>query len=180
MGLGREPSMRQVDARRICGIVTAALCVLVAAHMVMGGLSLVVEVSRVLEPAVWAGVALLAAHVAVCIVTSYQMMTDEKHPASRRKKRHLALKWASGAFVLAAAAAHIAERVGEGFFAKDPVALALCAALAVLAAWHACVGAKSLLKDLDVDRRHRLAFRATACATAAAAICLVVACALSF
>lgn len=163
------------DARRVCGILTAALCCLIAAHMVMGGLSLVFDIPRALKPVVWVGVALLVGHILICIVTSFQMMTDAVRPPSRKKKRHFVLKWVTGALVVATAAAHVIGRAWTDAPADAPAALALSAALAAFAAWHACVGAKSLLKDLDIDRRYRTLVRAVAIAVAAfaalAAVC---------
>ena len=166
-----------IDARRICAIVTVALCAIIGAHMVMGGLSLVVDVPRTLEPVVWAGVAALIAHIGACIVTSYQMMTDKERPPSRHKKLHLVLKWITGALLVATAAIHVAGRAWGTAPANDPTALALSAVLAIFVAWHAFVGAKSLLKDLDIDRRHRNAFRIGAIAVAAVAVTLIAICA---
>lgn len=169
--------MRQDTVRRICGIVTAVLCLIIAVHMVAGGLSLVLPIPRTFEPVVWAGVALLLAHIIVCVVTSYQMMTDKERPPSVHKKRHLVLKWATGGLVVATAAAHVIGRAFSSTPAADASALALSAALAVFVAWHAFVGAKSLLKDININRKYRNLVRAVAVAVAAFAIAATAICA---
>ena len=47
---------------------------------------------------------------------------------------------------------------------RDEIIAAVSAALAV----HLCVGSKSLLKDLEINRRYKMAFRAVVCAFAVA------------
>lgn len=170
--------MGKPDARRACAAATACLCAILAAHFVLGGISLLLPIPHALAPLIWAGAALLVAHVGVCVVTSRQMMTDKMRPPSSKKKRHLALKWATGALVAAVAIAHVAGRAVLENDPAAPASLALSAALAALVGWHACVGAKSFLKDLGLDYRYRGAFRAAACAIAAFAVAAAAICGL--
>ena len=119
---------------------------------------------------VWIGVGLIAVHVAMSVLTSCEQLTDHERPPSSRKKRHLALKWATGGVLAAVAIAHIVLPK------SDYTAALLMAAIAVALAVHLCVGAKSLLKDIGVDRRYRMAFRIVVCAVLVAVAIVLLAC----
>lgn len=155
-------------SRLVNGIVSAVLVVFFLAHGVLGGVSLVSGVEGTLTWLVWVGVALVVVHVMASVVTSREQLADEQRPPSARKKRHLALKWTTGVLLALCAAAHV--------IFKDALAGRVAMVLvAVALAVHACVGAKSLLKDVGVDRRYKMAFRVVVCifvvAFVSAAVC---------
>jgi hypothetical protein len=77
-------------------------------HAALGSLSGLFGLKSPLAWLVWVGVALIAAHIVVSVVTSREQLSDVEHPPSVRKKRHLVLKWATGGLLAAAAIAHIA------------------------------------------------------------------------
>ena len=161
-------------ARTINGVVSAAMTVLLLVHAVWAAAAITLGAAMPPGWIAWAGVACTAAHVVLCIVTSVEQLTDTVRPPSSRKKRHLALKWVTGGVLAAVAIAHL-MRVGAGGIRM--VALLIVIVATALAA-HICVGAKSLLKDLGIDRRWRPAVRAVAvvactlCALAAVAVAL--------
>lgn len=157
-------------ARIVNGFVSAVIVVLFLAHSALGGVAVLTGFTSPFSVLVWAGVALIAAHVVVSIVTSFEQLNDAERPPSARKKRHLALKWATGALLTAVAIAHVV--LPKSAVMSTVVVIALAAALAV----HLCVGSKSLLKDLGVDRRYKMAFRVVVCVICAcAATCVLVA-----
>ncbi|MBQ9001920.1 MAG: hypothetical protein IJ087_08720 [Eggerthellaceae bacterium] len=147
-------------ARFANGIVSAVLVVFFIAHGLLGSAAIVFGYSSPLAFLVWAGMALVVVHVVASIVTSREQLTDAKRPPSSRKKRHLALKWATGAGLAACVALHVFLR---GAF---PPKIAIVA-VAVMLAVHLCVGSKSLLADLNIPRRYQMAFRVAVCAFAA-------------
>lgn len=157
-------------ARLVNGVVSAAIVLLFLAHALMGGASFIWGFSSPLSVLVWVGVALAAVHVVLSVVTSREQLNDAERPPSPRKKRHLALKWATGLLLAGAAAAHVA-------LPKGPVlGVVLIAVVAVALAVHVCVGSKSLLKDIGVDRRFKTAFRIVVCAVSAGAVlCVIIA-----
>ena len=159
-GNGKPPSSR-VTSRFVNGIIAAVITVVFLVHGAMGSLSAVTGFSGSLAWVVWGAVVLALAHVVVSIVTSAQQLSDAEHPPSARKKRHLALKWATGGLLAVAAAVHIA--LPKSTASAAFVIVAVSALLAV----HLCVGSKSLLKDLDIDRRYKVAFRVVVCVLAA-------------
>ena len=101
---------------------------------------------------------LVGVHVVVSIVTSREQLVDTERPPSKRKKRHLALKWATGILLAIAVIAHIVLP-HDGMLALFAIG-AVCITFAI----HLCVGARSLLKDLGFDRRYKTAFRVAVCA----------------
>ena len=117
---------------------------------------------------IWIGVGLICVHIVASIVTSREQLGDTERPPSGRKKRHLALKWATGALLGAAAAVHI-------ILPKSSELATVCiVALCVVLAVHLCVGSKSLLRDLGLSARLKIAFRIIVCAIAAAAAIAVI------
>lgn len=147
--------------RNANGVISAVLVVFFLAHGVVGSLAILFGYMSPLVWLVWVGVALVVVHVVVSIVTSWDQLTDAEFPPSDRKKRHLALKWATGIALAVCVAFHV---VCDGAMA----ARVAIVAVAVLLAAHACVGSKSLLKDLNIDRRYKGAFRIAVCVFAVA------------
>ena len=143
--------------RKTNAIVAAIITAFFLAHASFGATALHVDIPSSLAWTVWIGAALACIHVVLCIATSKSMLTDTKRPPSQKKKRHLALKWVTGALLLVVATPHAAE-----FFGSDRTPLLAILLLCAVAA-HSCVGAKSLLKDLGLPRAWRPAFRAIVC-----------------
>ena len=94
------------------------------------------------------------------IVTSRQMLHDAERPPSRRKKRHLVLKWVTGLALLLIACVH--ALLPEHAAAWPSVSILVALALAV----HMYVGGKSLTSDLGLPRGMCIAFRLVAIAWA--------------
>lgn len=148
-------------ARRANGIVSAAIVVFFCAHGILGCVALLSGFTSPFTWIIWFGVALIGVHVILSVVTSYQQLTDTVRPPSRQKRRHLLWKWLTGGLLLVCAGAHIAAAWVLGPHASQTTVTGalLTAAVAIVLAVHLCFGAKSLLKDLWLDRRYRTAFR---------------------
>lgn len=100
-----------------------------------------------------------------CVITSYQMLNDKVRPPSVRKKRHLILKWVTGVLILPVAIMHMG--IGMGLWKMAwPISLLMDIALVICLAWHTFVGVKSLLKDLNINRRYRTVLRIVICTLA--------------
>lgn len=157
MGKKRKGSL----ARRANGIVCAVIVAFFCAHAVLGSVSGLTGFSSPFTWLVWAGVVLIAIHVGLSAVTSRQQLGDVERPPSARKKRHLALKWATGAVLALAACAHVVlmRTFGPETIQSHAAGAAFTVVLAAVLAVHVCVGAKSLLKDLGIDRRYMKPFR---------------------
>ena len=155
-------------ARAANGIVSGAIVVFFLVHATLGSLSGLVGLKSPFTWFVWVGVALIGVHIVVSIVTSREQLGDAARPPSARKKRHLALKWATGAALLAFALAHVVamRTFGAGALQSSATGAVLTCALAAAMATHLCVGTKSLLTDLGIDRRFMMAFRVVVCAFA--------------
>jgi len=142
------------------GVVSALIVCFFLAHGTLGAVSLFTGNVSPLAWLVWVGVGLVAVHVALSALTSKQQLSDEEHPPSRRKVRHLALKWATGGLLAVAATAHVViMRMGGDSAFPRVASVVVIVVVALALAVHLCVGAKSLLKDINVDRRHKMAFR---------------------
>ena len=134
------------------GIVAALLCVIFAAHAILGGV-------KIADPTftgrfvwvVWVGVGLVAVHIIMSIGTTVSMWTDTVRPPSDKKKRHQIMKWVTGVALLAVAGIHMAS--GMPGSAWPMAALMLCVAAAL--GWHMFVASKSLLKDLHVPHHKK-------------------------
>lgn len=155
------------NIRRFNGIVSAIIAAFFLVHAILGSLSVITGFISPFTGLVWVGVALVAVHVVASIVTSKEQLGDTDYPPSPRKKRHLALKWATGLLLAAAAVAHVV--LPKSAFVSTAVIVAVSIVLAV----HLCVGSKSLLKDLGLDTRGKTAFRIVVCALAAACAVIV-------
>jgi hypothetical protein len=155
---GSKPSgkRRQTDAvRTVNAVIAAVLGCFFLFHAIMGAYT----AGRVAAPltALWAGLAGIVFHVAFCIATSVRMLTDDVRPPSRNKKRHLLLKWVTGAVLLVVLATHL-PGVPIGGLARAALSAALVLALAV----HLFVGAKSLLKDVGLSSSGKVWVRVAA------------------
>ena len=173
------PNRPDGAVRRGNGVLSAVVGVFFIGHGLLGCALFVFGISDAAAWVVWVGVALAGVHVAVCIATSAYQLTDTVRPPSREKKRHLVLKWVTGALLVATVAAHVLgfRVLGESVNAPSMFGALVVVAVAAALAVHLCVGAKSLLKDLGIDRKYRAAVRAVACASAAvfAAVALLAA-----
>lgn len=151
------------------GVVSAGIVAFFIVHASIGSIVGLVPFQSSFVWAVWIGVACMAVHIALCVATSIQQLTDTVRPPSINKKRHLALKWATGALLLVCAAMHVVvvRTAGVGDMISSVTGVVVIVALAVALATHICVGSKSLLKDLNVDRSFRPAVRGSACVFAA-------------
>ena len=157
---------KRITARFVNGVISGIIVVFFLAHGVMGSISSLTGFSSPFTWLVWLGVALIGAHVIVSVVTSAQQLGDRERPPSARKKRHLALKWVTGCLLAIAAGVHIFAPRVLGETAVDSSVWVACIVVVVSAALavHLCVGSKSLLKDLEIDRRYKIAFRVVVCA----------------
>lgn len=157
-------------------VVAAVVAVFFLVHALLGGLEGVLPLPPAPSWIIWGAAALAAFHVAASVLTSYQQLNDLERPPSARKKRHLALKWATGGFVLIAASLHVGLIGAYGPGAAQVAVSGAVAAVALVAllAVHVCVGAKSLLVDLGLDKGRMGSVRAATIALAALAAVLVV------
>ena len=150
------------------GVIAAVITVLFIAHAVLGSASVVAGYTSPFSVLVWVGVALIIIHVVASIATSREQLNDAERPPSVRKKRHLALKWATGIVLAALAILHVA--LPKGSSAGVALVMALIVALAV----HLWVGSKSLLKDIGIDVRYKAVFRGVICIFALACIVAII------
>lgn len=151
-------------ARRANGIISAFIIAFFIVHGALGCALLVCGFNDAFSVAVWAGVAAMVAHVVLCVATSVYQLTDTVRPPSVHKKRHLALKWVTGGLLALVALVHVLcfRVLGEsGEALTIPAGLVIVAVAAFLSA-HICVGSKSLLKDIGLDRSLRPVVRAVA------------------
>ena len=144
-------------ARVVNGVIAALITVIFLVHGTMGSLSALFGFSGAFAWVVWGAVILAGLHVAASLVTSAQQLTDREFPPSRRKKAHLALKWATGVLLAIVAIAHIVLPK------SSTVAAGVIVAVSVVLAVHVCVGSKSLLKDLGLGRRYKWPLRIVVC-----------------
>jgi succinate dehydrogenase hydrophobic anchor subunit len=163
--------------RGVNGAVSALIVCFLIAHALLGCLSLLFGLPKTFAASIWLGVALASLHVLLCVATSKLMLGDQERPPSKKKRRHLLLKWLSGAALAAFAALHVLVRP-DGLLAlsRPAYTAALLALVAALAA-HVFIGSKSLLKDLGLARRLRTPLRlAVGLASAACAVILAIWC----
>ena len=169
------------DIRFVNGILALAAVLFFALHGVLGALSGFLDVPNSFAWLVWGGIGLIVAHVVASIVTSRQQLGDKERPPSPRKKRHLALKWATGIALAAAVVFHIVnmQMAGESLSeaVAGPIGIIGMLALIVFLAVHICVGIKSLLKDIGASRERMNIIRVV---VVAVAIALGVACLIVF
>lgn len=161
--------------RRANAILALALVAFFLAHALLGALWLGGVLANELAWVAWLGVIVIAVHVIMCSLTSARQLGDERFPPSKRKKRHLALKWVTGAVLLAVILAHVLvpEELASSAVAIAPVIIASIALFAL--AWHVCVCGKSLLRDLGVKTSHKTAFAIIVIITCALIECVLLA-----
>lgn len=173
----RKTVRKRSTARFVNGVISACIVVFFIAHSLLGGLEGIASLASPSPLIVWAGVGVIALHMLASVVTSYQQLTDAEFPPSARKKRHLLLKWATGAALALAAAAHVGciytfgPDAVQTSVASKMVVLVLVAVLAV----HSWVGAKSLVTDLGLNKGLIGVFRVVVCALSAIAACFALA-----
>ena len=156
--------------RVINGVVSALIVVFFLVHGTLGAASTFTGFVSPFAWLVWVGVALVGVHVIMSIVTSRQQLSDKEHPPSPRKVRHLVLKWCTGGLLAIIAGTHIVlvRMVGVQAMQTQVSGVLVIVVLAIVLAVHLCVGSKSLLKDLGIDRRYKTVFRVVVCVIAAA------------
>lgn len=145
---------KRSTARVVNGVVSAVIAAVFLAHALMGALSLAFGFSNSFAWLIWVGVALVGVHVVLSVVTSREQLSNVDRPPSPRKKRHLALKWGSGLALAVLAGLHVATRLFPDTV-TDAAALMETAVLVLLSAAlaaHVCIGCRSLLKDLSLNR----------------------------
>lgn len=152
---------KRSKARFANGVVSAAIVVFFLAHATLGSLSALVGLTSPFTFLVWVGVCAIGVHIVISVFTSREQLNDPERPPSPRKKRHLALKWATGGLLAAVAAAHIVTMrlYGAEAMQSSATGTVLIVALAIVLAVHLCVGSKSLLRDLGIESRYKTAFR---------------------
>ncbi|MBP3866956.1 MAG: hypothetical protein J6D25_04020 [Eggerthellaceae bacterium] len=151
------------------GIVSALIVVFFLAHGLLGSFAFALPSAHPLLWVVWVGVGFVVLHVALSVVTSYQQLSDREFPPSARKKRHLALKWATGGLLAASIVAHIAcMRVPVLVIAAPFLPKLSTVVLSAVLAWHISVGMKSLLKDIGLSKQLMTPLRVLVCMLAAA------------
>ena len=168
---------KRSKARLVNGIISAFIVVFFAAHSLLGGLEAHFPLASPPALVMWAGIAIVGAHVVTSIVTSHEQLTNTAFPPSKRKKRHLALKWVTGGVLLAAIVAHIAciRTFGSNAVQTSSTAMIVTLALVVALTVHIWVGTKSLITDLGLSKRLVKPMRVVACALAIAIGCIVIA-----
>ena len=157
-------------ARWANGIVSAIIAVLFLAHALLGSAAMAFGYVSPFAWVVWIGVGLIVLHVLLSVATSREQLVDQARPPSARKKRHLALKWVTGAILAVAAIVHVA--LPKSTLAASLLMLVVVVALAV----HVCVSAKSLLTDIGIDKRYKMLVRIIVCALLAVAAMVTLTC----
>ena len=156
-------------ARTVNGIVSAIILCLFLTHAILGTLAHPLTFGNVAHYVLWLGMALVGVHVLASGVTSYEQLTDTVRPPSQKKKQHLVLKWMTGIALLVAAGFHIirARELDIASAIHSPIGTTVTVALIIALAVHAWTGSKSLLKDLNIDRKYRIVVRVIVSAIAA-------------
>ena len=150
-------------------MVSAGIVCVFLIHATLGSFQSFFAVPSLASWLVWAGMVLVGVHALLCIATSVEQLTDTVRPPSVQKKRHLALKWATGIGLIAMAGVHIwrIRSLGPVAALHSAEGAVWTISLTALLTAHIWTGSKSLLKDLGIDRKWRNAVRAGACVFAA-------------
>lgn len=146
--------------RKVNGAIAGVLCLFFLVHGILGILWTSGAINAELAFVIWAFFIAALVHGLLSIVTSRRMLHDAERPPSRRKKRHLVLKWVTGLALLLIACVH--ALLPEHAAAWPSVSILVALALAV----HMYVGGKSLTSDLGLPRGMCIAFRLVAIAWA--------------
>ena len=107
---------------------------------------------------VWVGAGVIGFHIIMSLATTISMFTDKVRVASKGKRRHQLLKWATGGCIVLMFAWHVS---GAQRLLDAPSFLVAIAAVAVISAlcWHVWIGAKSLTHDLRISPEFRMPIR---------------------
>ena len=107
---------------------------------------------------VWIGAGVIGFHIIMSLATTISMFTDKVRVASKGKRRHQLLKWATGGCIVLMFAWHVS---GAQRLLDAPSFLVAIAAVAVISAlcWHVWIGAKSLTHDLRISPVFRMPIR---------------------
>lgn len=166
-GEGEVSVRKSPRARFANGVVSAIVLCFFTIHALLGTFAPVFSYTSPFRWVVWVGVGIIGVHVVLSIVTSYLQMTDAEFPPSDRKKRHLVLKWVTGLLLVGSVVLHIVCMRFPGLFSGVPFVPRLATVvLAGALAWHACVGMKSMLKDVGLGKRLMTPLRVVVCALA--------------
>ena len=167
--LRRGAVNKRPTSRIVNGAISAFIVCFFIAHGFLGSLGPMLSLSSSMAWVVWVGMVIVAVHVVASIVTSYQQMTDKQFPPSPRKKRHLVFKWVTGILLASAVAVHVAcMRVAGLVLAAPFLPKTATVVLSGVLAWHICVGMKSLLTDVGLDKKLVNPLRVVVCVLAAA------------
>ena len=165
-----------LSLRRINGTVSEVLICFFLAHAALGSMSLLYPISHEFKFFIWVGIGLIAIHIILSAATSKQMLADKKYPPSARKKKHLALKWLSGMLLVLAAVLHIIGFETSPTSSYSNFFLVVSLLITALLTSHVYIGAKSLLKDLNMDRRYRIPLRLAVCVLATTFALMIFSC----
>ncbi len=115
---------------------------------------------------VWIGAGVIGFHIIMSLATTISMFTDKVRVASKGKRRHQLLKWATGGCIVLMFAWHVS---GAQRLLDAPNILVAIAAVALISAlcWHVWIGAKSLTHDLRISPAFRTPIRGIFVAVAA-------------
>jgi hypothetical protein len=107
---------------------------------------------------VWIGAGVIGFHIIMSLATTISMFTDKVRVASKGKRRHQLLKWATGGCIVLMFAWHVS---GAQRLLDAPSFLVAIAAVALISAlcWHVWIGAKSLTHDLRISPVFRTPIR---------------------
>lgn len=107
---------------------------------------------------VWIGAGVIGFHIIMSLATTISMFTDKVRVASKGKRRHQLLKWATGGCIVLMFAWHVS---GAQRLLDAPSFLVAVAAVALISAlcWHVWIGAKSLTHDLRISPVFRTPIR---------------------
>ena len=159
--------------RLLNALVASAIAVFFLAHSALGTASLFVEgLVNSVPWLVWAMFGVVGVHVLASVGATALMLTDTDRPPSSRKKRHFALKWATGTVLAATVAAHLFSILCPGSLPSLPKVLFMLLLAAL--AWHVGIATKSLARDLGIGKRTRDIMRAVYVLAVFALIALVV------
>lgn len=162
--------------RLLNALVASVIAVFFLVHSMLGAASLFVEgLTNSVPWLVWIMFDVVGVHVLASVGATALMLVDTDRPPNSRKKRHFALKWATGAVLAATIAAHLFSILCPSSLpslpgqAKVPLPLLLAAL-----AWHVGIATKSLARDLGIGKRTRGAMRAVYVLAVFALIALMV------
>lgn len=167
---------KRSKTRLVNGVISAFIVVFFVAHSLLGSLEAHIPLASPPALVMWAGIAIVGAHVIASVVTSHEQLTDAVFPPSKRKKRHLALKWITGSALLIVIVAHIIciRTFGAAAVQTSSTAILVTLALVAVLAIHIWVGAKSLITDLGLNKGLVKPFRAIVCVLAVVIGCIVI------